>query len=449
MARLQVNPLMTYPAMSEQTVNREDGGHNPSNWGSGRALILVRNAATHDSRVLREAATLQSLGLRPDVVAVVSEDEPRTETIVEGTRITRLDPRSPFSWVGSRLRRRSASPAAEAFGGPAARADAATPAGGPLRRLVVRVHRWLRTLDYYRQAIALVRRERPVLLHCNDYNTMWVGVAARLMGGTAVVYDAHELWPDRNLRPEPRWWLLACEALFVRCAHRTITASPGYSEVIARRYHVDPPTVIRNIPDLNGSASAGDAPDSEATFVYVGAITRNRGIEVSIEALARTPGAHLRLLGPAGAAYRAELERLAADQSVADRVEFAGSVSPGSVIESLRGATAGLALIQPACLSYELSLPNKLFEYVLAGLPILVSDLPVMGAFVAERRIGVLARPDDASDVAAKLAELMRPERNRELRAAVAETAGELSWDRESGLLGRTYTEALAAAHRG
>jgi glycosyltransferase involved in cell wall biosynthesis len=86
---------------------------------------------------------------------------------------------------------------------------------------------------------------------------------------------------------------------------------------------------------------------------------------------------------------------------------------------------------------------------VLAGLPILVSDLPVMGAFVAERRIGVLARPDDASDVAAKLAELMRPERNRELRAAVAEAAGELSWDRESGLLGGTYTEALAAAHRG
>ena len=56
-----------------------------------------------------------------------------------------------------------------------------------------------------------------MLVHCNDYNTMWVGVLARLWyGRTAVVYDSHELWPDRNLRPEPRWWLMLCEALFVR-----------------------------------------------------------------------------------------------------------------------------------------------------------------------------------------------------------------------------------------
>src|SRR5262245_2761665 len=434
--------------MSNETVIRETSGRNRPNWGIRRALVLVRNAGTHDSRVLREAATLQSLGLRSDVIAVISEDEPRPESIVEGTRITRLDPRSPFSWISSRLGRGSPKPSGGSAAAPLPAPDAPA-AGGQLRRLAVRIHRWLRTLDYYRRAIAVVRRERPALIHCNDYNTMWVGVAARLMGGTAVVYDANELWPDRNLRPEPRWWLLACEALFVRCAHRTITASPGYAEVIAQRYHVDPPTVIRNIPDLDGRPTPENSPDSEATFVYVGAVTRNRGIEVSIEALAGTPGARLRLLGPAGAPYQAELERLAAAEGVADRVEFAGSVPPGRVIESLRGATAGLALIQPTCLSYQLSLPNKLFEYVLAGVPILVSDLPVMGAFVAERGVGLLARPNDPSEVAAKLAELMRPERNGELRAAVVEAAAELSWDRESSLLGATYTEALAAAHRG
>jgi glycosyltransferase involved in cell wall biosynthesis len=435
--------------MSENTVISELGGRNSPNWGSGRALVLVRNAGTHDSRVLREADTLESISLRPEVIAVVSDDKPDRQATVNGRRITRLSPTSPFSWVSSCLRRRPQDRAGDAVGGDVPRAEATPPNAGPLRSLVVRIHRWLRTLDYYRRAIALVRRERPVLIHCNDYNTMWVGVAARLMGGTAVVYDAHELWPDRNLRPEPRWWLLACEALFVRCAHRTITASPGYAEVIERRYRVQRPRVVRNIPDLPELPPTVDPPEGEATFVYGGAVTRNRGIEVSIRALARTPRARLRLLGPAGAAYRSELERLAAEEGVADRVEFAGAVPPGSVIDSLRGATAGLALIQPACLSYELSLPNKLFEYVLAGLPVLASDLPVMGAFVDEHRIGLLARADDPSEVAAKLAELMRPERNRELRGAVAEAAAELRWSGESNLLGATYTEALAAAHVG
>jgi glycosyltransferase involved in cell wall biosynthesis len=432
--------------MSADTVIRQSSGRNSPNWGSRPAVVIVRNAATHDSRVLREADTLESIGLRTEVIAVVSDDQPESEAIVEGRRITRLSPQSPLSWLTSRLRRRPKRGAAEPSGA-APRAESDPPVGaGPLRSLVVRIHRWLRTLDYYRRAIALVRRERPVLIHCNDYNTMWVGVAARLMGGTAVVYDAHELWPDRNLRPEPRWWLVACEALFVRCAHRTITASPGYADVIARRYHVRRPQVIRNIPDLGQPPAPAGPAEGEASFVYVGAITRNRGIEVSIRALARTQGARLRLLGPSGPAYRAELERLASDEGVANRVEFAGAVPPGGVIDSLRGATAGLALIQPVCLSYELSLPNKLFEYVLAGVPILVSDLPVMGAFVEQRRVGLLARPDDPSDVAAKLAELMRPERNRELRGAVAEAAGDLRWAAESGLLGATYTEALAAA---
>ena len=102
-----------------------------------------------------------------------------------------------------------------------------------------------------------MREQRPALIHCNDYNTMWVGVAARAMGGTAVLYDSHELWPDRNLRPEPRWWLLACESLFVRCAHRVITASPGYAEVISRRYRIEPPKVVRNIPVSNSSGEGG------------------------------------------------------------------------------------------------------------------------------------------------------------------------------------------------
>jgi glycosyltransferase involved in cell wall biosynthesis len=435
--------------MSDQTVIPPPSGHNAAYYVNGCALVLVRNAATHDSRVLREADTLESLSLKPEVVAVVSDDQPEPEATVEGRRITRLTPTSPFTWIRSRLRRGRQGPAPAAAGAAAEPAEPAASGGGALRALVVRIHRWLRTLDYYRRAIAVVRRERPVLIHCNDYNTMWVGVAARLLGGTAVVYDAHELWPDRNLRPEPRWWLIACEALFVRCAHRTITASPGYAEVIARRYRVREPQVIRNIPVITEPAAPGDPPAGEGVFAYVGAVTRNRGLEVAIEAIAQVPQARLRLLGPSGAAYRVELERLAADRGVADRVEFAGAVPPGGVIDSLRGATAGLALIQPACLSYELSLPNKIFEYLLAGLPVLVSDLPVMGSFVEERGIGLLARPDDPSDVAAKLAELMRPERNRELRGAVAEAAAQLRWESESSLLGATYTEALAAAHVG
>jgi glycosyltransferase involved in cell wall biosynthesis len=429
--------------------------------GDAQALIVVRNPCTHDSRVLREAGTLRELGYRPLILAVTSDDERARRSVHGGIPIVRLSPTSPLAWARSRLRpsdraRREAGADPVATEGPGPVEPAADPPT-PLRSLATRVHRWLRTIDYYRRAIGVVRRLRPAIIHCNDYNTMWVGVAARRMGGTAVVYDAHELWPDRNLRPEPRWWLLACEFLFVRAAHRNVTSSPGYAEVMARRYRVPPPKVVRNIPDRRppsmaptGGGGAAAAPAAEPadgdTVAYVGALTRNRGLEVSIRALALVPDARLRLVGPVRPSYRRELASLAAGEGVSDRVEFATAVPPAQVVDSIRGATAGLALIQPACLSYALSLPNKLFEYLAAGLPVLASDLPVIGGFVDGHGIGLVARAGDVEDVAAKLREVLAADRNRALRAAVAKAAAEIRWDRERGLLAETYAEAVAAS---
>ena len=73
-------------------------------------------------------------------------------------------------------------------------------------------------------------RRRPELVHCNDHNTMWIGVAAKTFARSRVLYDAHEMWPDRNGRWEWRPWLLVTEALFTRVADVVVVASPGFIE---------------------------------------------------------------------------------------------------------------------------------------------------------------------------------------------------------------------------
>ena len=224
------------------------------------ALIIVRSPATHNSRELREAHTLRKLGYRPQILGVVSDEVRERSATIQGFPVTRVAPSSPLSWVRTRLGR--AGQAGAGGRGGSGSSSRGSGAGAP-RSIAVRAHRWFRTIDFYRRAVAMVREQRPALIHCNDYNTMWVGVAARLIGGTAVIYDSHELWADRNGRPEPRWWLLACEFLFVRCAHRTITASPGYAEIMARRYRIQPPRVIRNIP-ANGLVDRSPLPETGA-----------------------------------------------------------------------------------------------------------------------------------------------------------------------------------------
>jgi glycosyltransferase involved in cell wall biosynthesis len=280
---------------------------------------------------------------------------------------------------------------------------------------------------------------RPALVHCNDYNTMWIGVAAKL-GGARVIYDSHELWPDRNLRPEPRPWLMLCEALFVRVADEVITTSPGYADVLARRYRIARPRVVRNVPDLPLAAhgSMSGAP----LAVYFGAVTQNRGLDDAIAALAQLPALRLRIVGPEAWGFRAELERLAAAHGVSERVELLDPVPPDRAGDVLADADVGLALIQPACLSYELTLPNKVFEYCKAGLPVLATDLPVLGEFVREHGIGLTAKPGDRAGLARQLAAILGPEANEDFRAAARGLGRELTWESEREGLVAAYGPA-------
>ncbi len=288
-----------------------------------------------------------------------------------------------------------------------------------------------------------------MLLHCNDYNTMWVGLFARMKSRTtAVVYDSHELWADRNLRVEPRWWLLACEALFVRVADRVVATSPAHAEVMARRYRIPQPAVVRNIPELTGEAGRTSAPPSSdgtsRTAMYVGGLQPGRGIEQSIRALALAPDVSLRLLGPGAPEYRAELEALVGSLGLERRVEFAPPVPPEELIDAMRGAGVGLALIEPTSLSYRLALPNKLFEYALAGVPILGSDLPMIARFVAEHGLGVTVDPDDLTAIAEALVQMLEPERNAEYRRAAERSSERLDWSLDRGILADAYRGALA-----
>jgi glycosyltransferase involved in cell wall biosynthesis len=271
---------------------------------------------------------------------------------------------------------------------------------------------------------------------------MWVGIVARL-SGARVIYDSHELWPDRNLRPEARRWLMLCEALFVRAANAVITTSPGYAEVLACRYRIPPPTVVRNIPAELRPAPARHAATA-GLAVYFGALTRSRGLEDAIAVLSELPGVRLRLVGPDAWGFASQLADLAKRAGVSERVEFRAPVPPDRTGEVLWDADVGLALIQPVCLSYELTLPNKLFEYTLAGLPVVATDLPVVGSFVRRHGVGLTVRPGDRAGLRTTLAELLDPERNASFRRAAERAAHTLRWEDESRALARVYERVAA-----
>jgi glycosyltransferase involved in cell wall biosynthesis len=406
--------------------------------------VIVRNTARHDARVLRCGKTLCSLGYETTVIAVSSAEESAERLEIDGIPVVRLTPRAPLAGAARRLRRRRHR------GASAPSALAGGPEGGRAGRLA-RAYRLLRTLSYYRRGIAAMRVLRPRIVHCNDYNTMWIGVAAKLLLGSAVIYDSHELWADRNGRSEPRWWLLACEALFLRVADRNLATSPGHAEEIARRHRVAQPLVVRNIAEQPAGHGVrdGSPPREPSTIVYVGAVTGGRGLEQAIAALPHAAGVELRILGPGRGEYREGLAALAAQEDVSERVRIEPAVPPQRVVEEIAGAAAGLALIQPCCLSYSLSLPNKLFEYIVAGLPVLASDVPTIAAFVERTGTGLVVAGGDPRAIGRAMLAIVKPRCNQRLRVAVGDATAGLSWEREAESLKRAYRAAATQAGGG
>jgi glycosyltransferase involved in cell wall biosynthesis/ubiquinone/menaquinone biosynthesis C-methylase UbiE len=398
---------------------------------------------------MREARTLSGLGYEVTVVGVVTATDPEPRLDLDGVTAVRL---APGAAIRRLVRRRSGKVARTAPRADTPSAVAGTAAAIDPPRAVRRERRvlaWLKrnalTVAYYAEGVRFVRQRSPALIHANDYNTMWIAAAAKLLCGSTIVYDSHELWADRNGRPEWRPWLVACEALFVRLADATITTSPGYAAALASRYRVPVPAVIRNIPDRRETPPPDAAPVTGRApiAVYVGGLMPGRGLEQAIGALALADGVRLRLVGPGSAPYKDGLMREAERVGVRDRVELVTAVAPTAVVGTIADADVGLMLIQPVCRSYELTLPNKLFEYAAAGLPMVASKLPVIEDVVEAEGLGDVVPPADLTAIAGAIVHLVDPAVNAEVRARVRRFAEQTTWERERPALEQVYTDLL------
>ena len=281
--------------------------------------------------------------------------------------------------------------------------------GGVLRELRG-VYRLLRLAV---RTAALVRRGRGAaaeVVHANDLDTLPAGWLLARRRRARLVYDAHELYTGFEERP-PRLWAAAIRALegvLARRADAVVTVSEGIAAELERLHGLPQrPIVVLNCPPLE-PVDVGPR-NGRVRAVYQAAVGPGRELEDLERVAAAGVDVTARVVGLAGGLRGVDvLAPVGADELVTALVPF----------------DIGLIIDRPTTRNAELALPNKLFEYLMAGLAVVVPDAPEMSALVERGEVGVVYGAGGIGSVAAELAaDRRRVDAMRRNARALAEAA--------------------------
>lgn len=373
-----------------------------------RTLAIVLNSMTSDSRVLRQASSLAKTGHDVHVFALHEGELPLSEQLPD-CALTRFKLTSK-KWS---------------------------------RNVFVQV------LKYFECVVRMVWsgiRQKPAFVHANDLNTLPIAYLISRGTRAKLIYDSHELWADPAHREGFPGWLfqagLWMERAIARRADAVITVCDSIARHMARAMSIPLPVVLRNVPakvarptvdDLRYLRQETGLNVDTQIILHLGGIDPGRGLETLIKAMQWVdPSAAAVFMGYGAEKYIDRLRALAQQLNVHHRIYYLPAVSPENVCRYSAGATIGVALFESICLSHTYELPNKLFEYLQAGLPVVVSDLPEMAALVSKYHVGQTFHEGEANGLAAVLNSFLRCEAKlayyREMATAAAQ---ELNWERE------------------
>ncbi len=215
-----------------------------------------------------------------------------------------------------------------------------------------------------------------------------------------LVYDAQELETEKaGFSSLVKWLTRIIERRFIVHVDSALTTTESIQDWYCRKYKNKPVYLLRNIPeDINESTEKSSyfrdhffIPPSSLVFVYHGMISRGRGVELLISCFQKLgSGYHLILMG------YGPLKSNAVAASIAhDNIHFHEPVPVNELQTYLSGGDAGIFPLEHVSLSYYLCLPNKIFEFLFAGLPVITSDFPEISKVIHQTRSGWLLKPKE------------------------------------------------------
>lgn len=356
--------------------------------------MVVWNTFETDARVTKEATSLIQAGKDVTVVAVHQPNRTLRKETTKGISIVRVD-------RTVRKRETSASNTTSNRGNITVK-----PSVSKLSKIKKSVRSFFRFVP---QMVINVRffleaySQNAGIYHAHDLNTLIPVYLASRLRGAKLVYDAHEVSTDRAGWKNKRYWEFV-EGFLIRRAEKVITTNLTRAEYFKKVYHIDLPFIIRNVPPFEQITHSDKLrhvchiSSDEPIILYQGGMQRDRGIENMIKVIPLVKTGKFVFLG--NGKLKGELISLVEEMGLQERVYFLEAVPNDELLEYTSSATIGLQLLINTCFNHYSACSNKLNEYMMAGIPVVASDLPEIRRVVDEFQTGILVDPENLKEIA-------------------------------------------------
>ena len=293
-------------------------------------------------------------------------------------------------------------------------------------------------LEYNFRLFFLLLFRKVDILNANDLDTLFANYLVASLRRKKLVYDSHEYFtevPELIHRPQTqKIWLALEKWIFPKLRH-VYTVNESIAEIYSEKYKAEV-KAIRNLPFRRERLGEG----MKKRLIYQGALNVSRGIELMIDTMAFLPDIELWIIGKGDVEDALHLRAQPLIEQGA-KITFKGFIAPENLPNLTNQAGIGLSLEEDIGLSYHYASPNKVYDYLQAGLPVILADLPEMRKLVEKYEPGelLLAEERNPQVLAERIKEILGTAKYEKYQKNAYFAAQELNWEAEKEKLISIY----------
>ena len=267
------------------------------------------------------------------------------------------------------------------------------------------------------------------LLFSNDLDTLLPNYIIGKLQNKKLVFDSHELFSEIpelvNKQQVKNVWLYL-EKTIIPKLKNVITVSDSIKNHYHNLYGISP-IVVRNIPKIKKISQKNFEIDAKGkkVILYQGSVNIGRGIELMIDTMALLDEYLFIVIGDGD--ILEQLKEKVSNLSLHNKVKFLGEKTPEELKKLTPNATIGMSLEEDLGLNYRYALPNKIFDYLHANVPVIIADLPEMRALIKRYQVGEILTERTPKTLAKTIVSMTNNSYEKELKTAKKE----LNWSKE------------------